>query len=92
MDKQVEVTKLVIKIGEVEHSMSLDQARALKDALNSIFQASVITVRVPEHVPVMIPQPYPIYPAAPWRPWWTPTWISPTDDVSCLTLSATTEV
>lgn len=59
-DKPI-ITKVVIKIGDTEHSMTLEQAKALRDALTSAFpEPSQI-----QHVPY-IPVP----------PWWQSYWTS----------------
>jgi hypothetical protein len=61
-DAQVEIKKVVIKIKDIELSLTIDEARALKKILNDAF-GDKETIYVPTY-PI-----YPTYPTIPWQPW-----------------------
>lgn len=67
------VKKVVIQIGQKEITLDVEEAKALKEALDGLFaQAQVVTIPQPYPVPV---QPYPV-PVQPYRwdwPWWQGT-------------------
>lgn len=67
MSKKIEVTKIVIRIGDKESELTIAQARELKDALNELLGTKE-TVFVPSS-PVIIERPY-THPF----PYWTVTW------------------
>ena len=57
------ISKIVIEIGEHEHTVSLEQARELREALNSL-------LGTPERIVIERERPlWPWYP--PYRPTWT---------------------
>jgi hypothetical protein len=68
MKKKIEVTKVVIRIGDKPVELTIDQARELKDALNELL-GSKETVYLPSS-PVIIDRPYPY----PYTPYWTITY------------------
>jgi len=61
--KEIEVSKIEVKIGDTIIPLTLEQIRSLKDLLNDLF---------PE--PITYPLPYPVitYPERHY-PWWEPT-------------------
>ena len=65
MSKKIEVTKIVIRMGEQDAELTIEQARQLKDALNELL-GSKETVYIPSQ-PVVIEQRYPYHP----YPYWT---------------------
>jgi len=64
----IEISKVVIKIGDKESELTLEQARDLKDALIDLLGEKDKVVHVP--------YPYPVYPEPyVWRrPYWTVTY------------------
>lgn len=59
--KKAEITKIVVKMGEREQTLTIDQARELQAALNALFGRPAR-----EYVP------YPVYPKPYW-PWNEPS-------------------
>lgn len=72
--KKIEVKKIVIQMGDKEATLTIEQARELKDALNDLLGTKE-TVYLPSS-PLVIERPY--YP----HPYWGVTWgkISNTSD------------
>lgn len=63
-EKMVQVKSLTIKIGEREIEMTVEEAKSLKDVLDSLFEKEIVVKKEVE----VVPQPYPVYPN---YPWWT---------------------
>ncbi len=61
MTAKIQITDIVIKIGEKEISLSLDEARELHGLLDEMFGGNPETAIVP----VPVPQPRPAFP---WKP------------------------
>lgn len=83
MSKKVEVTKIVIRMGDKDAELTIEQARELKDALDSLLGTKGETVYVPHPYPYPVPQPYPYY----WRKRY---WIGEVDWNTYTTISGTT--
>jgi hypothetical protein len=69
MDK-VAIERITIKIGEVEHSLTVEQARELSKTLAELFGGPAVVA------------PYPVYRPWVYIPWTTPP-ILPTWTVTC---------
>jgi len=71
--KDVEITKVVVKMGETEVGLSINQARELLEALSDLLGEE-------KGETVYIPQPYPVYPYT--RPHWeyVQPWITYSDN------------
>lgn len=66
MNKKIEVSKIVIKIGDKEAELTIEQAKELKDVLGELFGK--------DHERIYIPQPYPVYPTPYIYPRWEVTY------------------
>jgi hypothetical protein len=78
-----EIKKVVIEAGGKEFNLTVEEAKALRDILNSAFPESKTTY-VPYTPPIIIeryPQPY--------HPW--VTWCSSTGTLSCSTSNAASD-
>jgi len=72
------IKEIKLQLGQKEVSLTVEEAKKLKEALDELFNKSVVTE-------VPIPYPYPI-----WR-WWYPTWgFSTADGVYRITNTACT--
>lgn len=61
MSSQIKIEKVVIQIGSTEVSLTLDQIKELRLALDSLVQK--------EFIPSLVP--YPVYPSKPtYEPFW----------------------
>lgn len=67
----VKVEKVEIKIGRKVISLTPDELRELRNALEDLFPAE--KVRIVSGAPIIIDRPYRV-PDAPWRRPWTPYW------------------
>ncbi len=70
MDKQVEIKKIVIRIGDKEASLTLEDAKALRDVLDAMFGEKKEYVGYPYVVPTI---PYVPYVQPTWRWYWSGT-------------------
>ena len=61
------IRKIELDLDGKRVSLTLEQAKKLKDVLNELFGEKIIKVKEKEYIPY--PQPYPIEPYRPWRPW-----------------------
>jgi hypothetical protein len=59
MEVKAEIKKVVLKVSDKEISLSVDEAKKLKELLNELFGKEIVK----EYIPIS--QPYPVYP--PWR-------------------------
>ena len=62
-EKKVRILSLKVKIGDIEATVTMEQARELFESLSEIF--GVKEKIIPQPYPVPYPDPYPIY-----RRWW----------------------
>ena len=69
----VTVKELIIKIGDKEIKLSVEDAKSLMKILEDVFgETKTITIS-PSASPTYIPYPYPVYPYTPY-PTWTTSW------------------
>ncbi len=68
MDKQVEIKKIVIRIGDKEASLTLEDAKALRDVLDAMFGEKKEYVGYPYVVPTIPYVPY-VQPTWRWYDW-----------------------
>lgn len=66
MENEIEITKIVIKIGRAKHELTIEQAKALLLALQELLGDK-------EKIYYPIVYPYPHYPYYPSYPTWTVT-------------------
>ncbi len=70
MEKEVKIETIKIKMGEVEVSLTPDQAKELKDLLNDLFGNVTYTPYIP-YIPYT--NPYPPYKWIYWEPYYYDT-------------------
>jgi hypothetical protein len=65
MEREIEVSKIVVKMGEKEIELSPAEAKKLQELLNEIFSKNKEPIYVPIYPPVdpyPCPYPYPYFP------------------------------
>jgi len=67
MDKQIEISRIVIRVGDTELSLSVEQARELRRVLDDVLGSKEVTLGFYPNYPA----PIPIYPVYPTDPYWT---------------------
>jgi len=81
MDRKIEVSKIVVKMGEKEIELSPAEAKKLQELLNEIFSKNKEPIYVPICPSVISPQ-YPYYPYP-----YTYTYTDNMDDTTTITYS-----
>ncbi len=86
----IKVSKIEIKIGKQVISLTPDDLKELKRALEDIFPTAEVVKWIPNQ-PIYVPwtSPYigtPVQPYNPWQPLWTITCESPLGDNNCQTM------
>lgn len=66
-NEEIQVTKIIIKMGEKDAELTIEQARQLKDALVELLGEKEKTVYIPS--PYIVERPYPYR-----YPYWYVTW------------------
>lgn len=77
--RSVRINKIGIQIGDSEHQLSMEEARALRDALDDLLGADRITITPAPIVPLPYPvaYPVPVWPSPrPWMRYWETTWLT----------------
>jgi len=77
--KLVEIKNIEIQIGKKSLTLSPEEARDLKEALDKLYPS-------PKVIRESIPYPYPVYPKPYTDPWWRYTWYDNTSTVAPLTV------
>ena len=57
-NKKVEILKIVIKVGEKEATLSLDEAKQLRDVLDNLLGNKNSITYIPYSIPYINPNPY----------------------------------
>lgn len=63
------IKKIELDLDGKRVSLTLEQAKKLKDTLNELFGEKIVKEKEYIPYPQPYPQPYPVEPYRPWRPW-----------------------
>lgn len=67
METKAEIKKVVLKINDKEISLTVEEAKKLKELLGTLFGGDIIKIeKEKEYIPYPQPYPVPYYP----RPYW----------------------